>query len=704
MYIVDYHNRIVAFDHYEYVNDGNFTTINCDFSFNTVLWGKLPFYSNIVGDLMLKEETSLWERLFIKKSSDFLKPVNYFNNVGSDQYDFGLVRILNNDNSLRSMFTDILSYKPNYLDFVTFYHAIAADENIRLEVFQKSFFYEIFFHLLKKEPMVCKPVFLAICRKYMGLDICEGFLDNVLNFYSNKYACMVIPRRHGKTFMTGSSIVSLLLTSLNGGLRMGYYSHTKDLSQTVKNYVISKCNEMSSKLTQSRYSIMTPTDAVLVKIMNEHNTTVFSNAGTHQDDDFNCLAKFKSARNDNALRGDDLNVLVVDETFSINKNRFGTILAHGQKTDNKIIFLTSPVNHKVEMMTEISRGLKRRKDINFYHLYYFCNNEEHLQHASKQPACPRLIFYKPDHININETNRYLTNLLAQSNTSYDDELGIVSVSESFGRHDLLKQCPFSNRLFNYLTFNVNTVDDSLYVNNVFVYLDPNYCDSLSSGIGLVASSVTKDETPCLLYLDHKLIDAEEMGKANEIMVKMLLHCIRHLSVTTRKRTRDGNQKCADRNIHIAVENNSQRNSVVIIYEQLKNYFRNSDIKIFLYYTPTENRRTKQLNKRAGYTLLNKFTIFTQTIHYINEKLIWFSNQLHSYHLHQSAVNEIDYLTRNMKEFKFCPKEKKFSGKSASTTDDLVVSLIMSIFLSRTYTAAAETSDWVSMSSWSLISD
>lgn len=700
MYIVDYHDRIVTLSHYRIIVGDNILSDAWDSSFNTVLWGKLPFYSNIIGDLLFREEASIWERLFIKRSSDLLNPIDFFSNVCRTEYNFGLAKESGNDSSLREMLTNTIMYKPNYLDFIHIYHALAVEDNIRFEVFQKSFFYEIFFHLLKKEPVVCKPIFLAVCKKYMGLDICESLLDNVIRFYSNKYACMVIPRRHGKTFMTGSSIVALLLTTLKHSLRMGYYSHTKDLSQTVKNYVVSKCNEMSSKLTQSRYSIMTPSDSVLVKIINEQNTTFFSNNNIKKDDDFNCLAKFKSARNDNALRGDDLNVLVVDETFSINKNRFGTILAHGQKTDNKIIFLTSPVNHKVEMMSEITRGLKCRSDINFYHIYYFCNDVEHLQHASKQPACPRLIFYKPDHININETNRYLTNLLAQSQTSYDDELGIVSVSETFGKSEFTKLCPFSNRILTYLKFNVNTIDDSVYVNNVFIYLDPNYCDSLSSGIGLVASSLTKDETPCVLYLDHKFIQPEELGKANEIMVKMILHCISHVSsLVTNKRNREGTKKILNRKVFVAVENNSQRNSVAIIHEQLKKCFKDSDIQVCLYCTPTENRMTKQLSKRAGYTLLNKFTIFSQTIQYINEKLIWFSNQLYSYYLHLDRVNEIDYLTQNMQNFKFSPQEKKFSGKSSSSTDDLVVALIMSVYLARTYSVSADSSNWLSMTCW-----
>jgi len=676
----------------------------CDTSFNTILWGKLPFYSNIVGDLILREEASIWEHLFLKRSSDFLKPLDYFSNIDSTMYNFGLVVSCSNDKSMHDMFLDILQHKPNYLDLVYLYHALATEDNIQFEMFQKSFFYEIFFHLLQKEPKISKPIFLAICKDYMGLDICEKLLDDVFRFYSNKYACMVIPRRHGKTFMTGSCFVALLLSTLNQGLKLGYYSHTKDLSQTVKSFVITKINEMKVRLTESRYCIMTPTDSVVVKIINEQKATVFSNTGI-QDDDFNCLAKFKSARNDNALRGDDLNILVVDETFSINRNRFGTILAHGQKTDNKIIFLTSPVNHKVSIMSEVAEGLRNRTDINFYHICYFCNNKEHIRYITKQPACPRLIFYKPDHIIIDKTNRYLSNLLAQSKSGFDDELGNTSlVSAIYGKDEVTKLCPFSTRILNYLTYSVNAIDDSTYIRNVFVYLDPNYCDSISSGIGLLASSLTKDDTPCVLYLDHKFIQSEELGKVNEIIFKMLLHCIHHVArVVTKKRDQNGVNKHVVRNIFIAIENNSERNSVAVVYEQLKQCLKDSNINVSLYYTATENRITKQLIRRAGYTLLSKYSIFSQTIQYINEKLIWFSNQLYSYHLHQSDINEIEYLTQNMQSFKFSPVEKKFSGKSSSSTDDLIVALIMSVFLSRTYTASAEKSDWMSLSCWLPIS-
>ncbi len=128
------------------------------------------------------------------------------------------------------------------------------------------------------------------------------------------------------------------------------------------------------------------------------------------------------------------------------------------------------------------------------------------------------------------------------------------------------------------------------------------------------------------------------------------------------------------------------------------------MNVFLYYSPTENRITKKLTKRAGYTLLNKFSIFSQTIQFVNDKLVWFSNLLYSHHLHERDRNEIEYLTRNMRDFKFYPQEKKFSGKGQSSTDDLIVALIMSVFLARTYTSAAERSDWLSLTCWAPIRD
>nr|AJR28186.1 terminase [Soft-shell clam herpesvirus 1] len=704
MYIVDCHNRIVDFNSYEWINTLNSSPMfSVDSSVNTILWGQIPFHSNIVGNLLLREEVFLWERLFMKHSYDFMEPVNCFNQNSLKDRTYSFVKRSQNEASTCSFINQVLRHKPNFLDFISLYHKMAKAEDIHYEMFQKSFFFEIFFHLLSKEALVCKPVFLAICRSYMGLDISESFLDGILSYYTRKYAYMIIPRRHGKTFMTGSAFVALLFTYMASGLRIGYYSHTKDLSQTVKNYVISKCNEWSTKLTQSRYDIMTPTDSILVKILNGQNTTVFTNANA-KDDDFNCLAKFKSARNDNALRGDDLHLLIVDESFSINKNRFGTILAHGQKTDNKIIFLTSPVNHKVETMCEVTRGLSLRTDINFYHIYYFCNNASHLQYSSKYPACPRLIFYKPDHININETNRYLTNLLAQSSTSYDDELGIVSLAGTLNRFGTAKMCPFSERLLSYMKSNINTIDDSNCIENVFIYLDPNYCDSLQSGIGLLASGMTKEESPCILYLDHKFIQSEELGKVNEIMVKMLLRCIQHVSlVASKKRTFDGNRKITQRNIFVAVENNSQRNSVVIIYEKLKECLMNAESNVFLYYTPVEDRSTKRMIKRAGYSLINKLTIFSQTIVLLNEKLIWFSKLLHSHYLNEGEKNEIEYLRQNMVEFKFSPEEKKFSGKSHTTTDDLIVALVMSVYMAKVFTPSVELRNWLGLTCWTQIS-
>ena len=702
MYIVDYNNKIINFPVFERVCCmESFSTINTNY--HTITWGVLPFGSNIISNLIFKEEAYLWEKLFFKHSLDFLRPINYFNNVTNKRNtnDLALVKeSKETSHPIIKNISDILRYETNYLDFLHIFHAMAKADDIYYEMFQKSFFYEIFFYLLKKETLVFMPITLAICKRFTGFYLNENNINDILDYYCTKYAYMIIPRRYGKTRMVEDVFVSLLLSvKSKKNMKLGYYSHTKDLSQSVKNAITSKCKIWATNLLQSRYNIFTPTDCVVIKTLNDQNTTVFSNS----DDDFNCLAKFKSARNDNALRGDDLNILVVDESLSLKECRYATILAHCQKEDNKFFGLTSPVNHKMEQMYDVSTHLRYRKDINFYHISYFCNNVEHLKYAVKQPACPRLIFYKPNHININHTNKFLTNLLARSSTSYDDEQGIVSMASALNKIGVTKMCPFSEQFMNYMQHNVNIIKDATCVENVFLYLDPNYHDSVTSGIGLVASGLTKENVPCVLYLDHKFIEPDELGRVNEIMIKMLIHCIHHMaSAVSDKRSRNGEHKIVNREFFVVVENNSEKDACVIIYNKLKSYFIRSEIKVRLYYAASFNSITKEMHKRAGYTLLNKFTIFTQTIQFINEKLLWFSNLLHSYHLNKQTKNEIEYLRNNMLDFKFFPQDKKYSGKSGHSTDDLVVALVLSIYFARTYTSAIENSNWFLLGPWERI--
>ena len=304
MYIVDNNNHIINFPVYEQTCCiASSSTI--DTSHHTITWGVLPFGSNIISNLIFKEEAYLWERLFFKHSSDFLKPINYFNNVKNDtnNSDLALVReTTETSHPIIKNISDILRYETNYLDFLQIFHAMAKTDNIYYEMFQKSFFYEIFFYLLKKETLVFMPIALAICKRYTGFYLNENNISDILDYYCTKYAYMIIPRRYGKTRMVEDTFTSLLLSvKSKKNMKLGYYSHTKDLSQSVKNAIISKCKVWSTNLLQSRYNIFTPTDSVVIKTLNDQNTTVFSN--TSSDDDFNCLAKFKSARNDNALRG-----------------------------------------------------------------------------------------------------------------------------------------------------------------------------------------------------------------------------------------------------------------------------------------------------------------------------------------------------------------------------------------------------------------
>ena len=48
----------------------------------------------------------------------------------------------------------------------------------------------------------------------------------------------------------------------------------------------------------------------------------------------------------------------------------------------------------------------------------------------------------------------------------------------------------------------------------------------------------------------------------------------------------------------------------------------------------------------------------------------------------------------MLDFKFYPQDRKYSGKSGHSTDDLIVALVLSVYFARTFTPAIEKSSWV----------
>ncbi len=135
------------------------------------------------------------------------------------------------------------------------------------------------------------------------------------------------------------------------------------------------------------------------------------------------------------------------------------------------------------------------------------------------------------------------------------------------------------------------------------------------------------------------------------------------------------------------------------HEKVKECLKRTEIEAYLYYSAVENRITKDLHKQAGYSLLNKLSIFTQTIDYMNENLIWFSSLLTSYYLNKQGKNEIEYLYQNMMQFKFSPVERKFSGKGTHSTDDVPDSLIGSGYFSLSHNWAVMKQNWIALACW-----
>ena len=109
MYVVDYNNRIINIELYEWVCHFD-QSEQLDSSISTILWSKLPFHSNILGSLMFREEAVLWEKLFLKRSNDFLKPINFYNNISNchNYSSDSMIQESKHENSVKEIIMDIL--------------------------------------------------------------------------------------------------------------------------------------------------------------------------------------------------------------------------------------------------------------------------------------------------------------------------------------------------------------------------------------------------------------------------------------------------------------------------------------------------------------------------------------------------------------------------------------------------------------------
>lgn len=702
--------------------------------------GDMSYTSNLVSDVLFEHEIMLCEKLMC---DDIPLNDNLFN--GCDDMTFPYIEYDKEHSRTVASFYNRLLDRPRVYRFMNMFElqvAQAHSANVFFEMFQTSFFYDIVFNLLKDDVDIFRFITLAASRFYGRHRLDEYFIIcEFAEMYASKYALYLIQRRHGKTFSVVMSIPSVML---NIEEDVGYYCHTKDLANACKIDIQSKMEYWMTKFDrrdqrsinggESAFSLSRTGDTLVLKkatsgreagmSSDDHksNEMIFlsgnkpimtSNRRRPCTDDADAMIsnhklKCKTARNDDNLRGDSLRLLIIDEYMAIQDARFPAILAHGQKKKSKLVFVSSPIeksNHKLARLLRLQKELER--NVNIFRLGYFC--KDHVYMTASSVACPCYIMYKPNHIEFDNSNMQLTNILSNNTNVHEEEMGCSIVTgdgvdnlDAKGSDGMLRKA-FTREFIDFLTSpNIAHVNADAFTTNVFMYVDPTYNASTASGIGMFAWSLSANqERYCMMYMDHRMNSNTDLGKITSIVIEMISRAIYKMEMIRKV------QRCTNSTRHyfIALENNSTQNDCAAIYQCLQAYFTPSNMngyRIFYHYQTRTNSRYNDVI--PGYSLSGtKSNICASVIGRLNDavkkKKLCISNMFTSHALRKNKVlsgnqAEITYLCRSLRTFKYDSLTNRYSGKvNDVATDDLSVCFVMALYLALNYDVDKLTRVW-----------
>lgn len=547
---------------------------------------------------------------------------------------------------------------------------LMRDDGKLFEAFQKSSLYEhLMYYIRSTTPGVLKHFVMAL-TPMIGMDTYD--IDHFIAMYTRRHHMQIIPRRHGKSFCISLGISAMLASYRD--IKVMFVS--KDLRNAKR---------MSSEVTVflAKWALV---ERAEYKIKRDEGGCSFIMVYPG-----NTTSVFDSTHGRNEIRGPDPQVCYIDEALTISARITHSILALTHKESCKVGIYSSPTASTQKMLLNcISVLTKRDSGINFIMVNYFCGSDDHMEFAIKQSGCRDLIFSKPRHINLDFTNKLVSDVLTGSNKMYSDEMGIVTMTDlvntrdEFYRSDtdiIVKQ--FSANFINYIcSYECTTNHRPSYV---YIYIDPSYNFSDQSGNGLCAVGVEEHNgnvTPIVLYMAELFNRVQDMVNVQTNIAKMVLSAIDHIDKYV-----DGGVKPQ---YFIILENNSSQACAQSIYSMISKYMdQNVKHRSYLYYSVpnggVSNRDpmtlTTQNTVMPGYRLdQNKTQIVWHIMNRCNNRRvkIWA-------HLGGTTSSNLLLMERfkfQAQTFSMDDSSRTYSGKKTRTTsDDLIISFIMSVYFS-----------------------
>nr|WBY51157.1 DNA packaging terminase subunit 1 [Monodontid alphaherpesvirus 2] len=477
------------------------------------------------------------------------------------------------------------------------------------------------------------------------------FSDRVVQHFRQRATVFLVPRRHGKTWFL-VPLIALALATFKG-IRIGYTAHIRKATEPV-------FEEVGARL--HRWFGAQRVEHIKGEII----------AFTFPDGARSTVV-FASSHNTNGIRGQDFNLLFVDEANFIRPDAVQTIVGFLNQANCKIIFVSSTNTGKTS--TSFLRNLKNSSDELLNIVTYIC--DDHMDRVSAHTnatACSCYVLSKPVFITMDAATRataetFLPNSFMQEIIGGGDAAAPGDAAAVFTRaagEQFLLYRPSTS------------APRGASADELFVYVDPAFTSNArASGTGVAVVGKHRDAW-VIFGLEHFFLPALTGGSSDEIGA-CVTNCLAHVLAVHRARFAA---------VYVAVEGNSSQDSAVAIAlgvrRGLGSLARAAVVPmpasvLFYHSTPPGGAVA------YPFFLLQKqkTAAFDRFIRLFNSGNVLASQDLVSLTI-RPQTDPVEYLydqLQNLTERSCGPGGTRvFSGKRGGAADDLMVALVMAVYL------------------------
>ncbi|AAF99177.1 pR89, partial [rat cytomegalovirus strain Maastricht] len=362
-----------------------------------------------------------------------------------------------------------------------------------------------------------------------------------------------------------------------------------------------------------------------------------------------------------SIRGQNFNLLIVDEAHFIKKEAFNTILGFLAQNTTKIIFIssTNTTSDSTCFLTKLTSAPFDMLNV----VSYVC--EEHIHAFSEKgdaTACPCYRLHKPTFITLNSEVRKTANMFMPG--SFMDEImggtnkiteeAVLITDESREEFDLFRYSTTNPQFHPHLG------------DHLSVYIDPAFTSNRrASGTGVAAVGTYRDQF--IVYgMEHYFL--KDLLESSETAIA---DCASHMLLSILS------LHPFFRQVRVSIEGNLNQAAAVRIACNIKHNLAQRPVQLLFYHTPDQNEILQPFylihkDKRlAVEDFIGKFNssyvkasqeLVSHTIKLNYDPVEYFLDQLR--HIQRITLSE--YVT--------------YTAKRANSSDDLVVALIMAVYM------------------------